>query len=64
MYNDSKIDPKTNKPDIILDYNAKIDGMDTVDKMCLIYYVSGSRRWPPAVFFHLLNSAEIKSHFI
>ncbi|CAH1988902.1 unnamed protein product [Acanthoscelides obtectus] len=62
MHDDSTIDPYTNKPEIILDYNMTKGGVDTVDKMCNTYSVGRrTKRWPLAFFFQLLNIAGINS---
>lgn len=65
MHDDSAIDPETNKPIIILDYNSHKGGVDTVDKMCSAYSVSRrTRRWPLVVFFQLLNISGINSQIL
>ncbi|CAH1965874.1 unnamed protein product [Acanthoscelides obtectus] len=65
MHDDSTIDPYTNKPEIILDYNMTKGGVDTVDKMCNTYSVGRrTKRWPLAFFFQLLNIAGINSQIL
>lgn len=44
MHNDSKLDPETNKPDIISDYDANSGGIDTVDKIFMNYSSSRNNR--------------------
>lgn len=62
MHDEGSIDTVTNKPDIILDYNANKGGVDTVDKMCGAFSVSRrTRRWPLVIFFQLMNIASINS---
>lgn len=34
MHNDDKVDPETQKPDIILSYNDTKGGVDVVDRLC------------------------------
>ena len=44
------------KPEIILDYNAKKGGVDTVDQMIDTYRVkAATRRWPKIVFYTIKN---------
>lgn len=65
MHDDAAIDPDTNKPEIILDYNITKGGVDTVDKMCNTYSVGRrTRRWPLAFVFQLLNIAGINSQIL
>lgn len=65
MHDDGAIDPVSNKPDIILQYNATKGGVDTVDKMCSTYSVGRrTRRWPLAIFFQLINIAGINSQLL
>ena len=64
-HDDDKIDPETQKPDIILDYNKNKGGVDTVDQLCNTYSVARkTRRWPLAVFFSLLNIGGINAFVI
>ena len=47
LHNDDKVDEKTQKPEIITDYNKTKGGVDTVDQLCKTYTVKRStRRWP------------------
>lgn len=65
MHDDSAINPETNKPEIIMDYNATKGGVDTVDKMCNTYSVNRrTRRWPLVIFFQLANIAGINSQIL
>lgn len=65
MHCDAAIDPVTNKPDIIMDYNSCKGGVDTVDKMCGTYSVlRRTRRWPLVLFFQLVNIAGINSQIL
>lgn len=62
MYEDSAISPDTNKPEMIMDYNAAKGGVDTVDKICNTYSVNRrTRRWPVVIFFQSLNIWGINS---
>ncbi|XP_060868067.1 uncharacterized protein LOC132943205 [Metopolophium dirhodum] len=65
MYHDSKIDVKTHKPEIIMDYNCTKGGVDTVDKMCAAYSVSRiTKRWPLVIFYSLMNIAGINAQVL
>lgn len=65
MHDDGEIDPETNKPTIILDYNSNKGGVDTVDKMCATYSVNRRcRRYPLVIFFQILNISGINSQVL
>ncbi|XP_031328287.1 piggyBac transposable element-derived protein 4-like [Photinus pyralis] len=65
LYNADEIDPTTNKPQVIMDYNATKGGVDTVDKMCASYSVSRiTRRCPCVIFYSFMNIAEINAHVL
>ncbi|HGJ5890475.1 MAG TPA: hypothetical protein ACHBZA_03745, partial [Arsenophonus apicola] len=65
MHQSLDIDAETQKPQIILDYNATKGAVDTVDRMCSQYSVSRiSKRWPLALFFILLNIAGINAQIL
>ncbi|XP_063931144.1 piggyBac transposable element-derived protein 4-like [Zophobas morio] len=65
MHHDDCIDRNTNKPDMIMDYNATKGGVDSVDKLCAAYDCArNTRRWPMVVFYSLLNIAGINSLII
>uniref|UniRef100_A0A1B6CEU0 PiggyBac transposable element-derived protein domain-containing protein n=1 Tax=Clastoptera arizonana TaxID=38151 RepID=A0A1B6CEU0_9HEMI len=65
MHDTKTIDPVTNKPDIILDYNKTKGGVDTCDKMCAAYSVSRvTRRWPQAIFYVLMNISGINARVL
>ena len=65
MHQSLDIDAETQKPQIILDYNATKRAVDTVDRMCSQYSVSRiSKRWPLALFFILLNIAGINAQIL
>lgn len=60
-----EIDGATNKPNITLDYNKTKGAVDTVDQICASYSTQRiTRRWPLAVFFRILDIAEINSQII
>lgn len=62
MHDNALIDPETNKPEIILDYNMTKGGVDTVDQMCGSYNVSRvNKRWPLQLFFSFMNVAGINA---
>ncbi|XP_046399025.1 piggyBac transposable element-derived protein 4-like [Ischnura elegans] len=51
IHHDKKIDSKTNKPAIIMDYNRGKIGVDIVDKMCSSYNCQrNTNRWPVVIF--------------
>ena len=53
------------KPDTILVYNAHKVGVDSVNQMAKKYSTkAGSRRWPVAVFFNILDLAAINAHIV
>jgi hypothetical protein len=53
------------KPDSILYYNANKCGVDMLDAMCRqMSTKAGTRRWPLAVFFNILDMAGINSWII
>lgn len=65
MHQDQKIDETTNKPDIIMDYNAHKAGVDALDQLCANYTVSRrTRRWPMAIFNTILNIVGINAMII
>lgn len=65
MHDEAHIDASSNKPEIIMDYNATKGGVDTVDKLCATYSVKRiTRRWPCAIFFSLLNIAGINAQVL
>ena len=64
-HDDDKIDPATNKPQMILDYNKYKGGVDTVDQLCGNFtVVRKTTRWTMAIFFALLNIAGINSQVL
>lgn len=65
MHFDDKIDASTNKPDMIMDYNASKGGVDCVDKLCAAYDCArNTKRWPMVLFYSLLNVTGINSFVI
>ncbi|KAG6465263.1 hypothetical protein O3G_MSEX015034 [Manduca sexta] len=62
MHNKEEINPVTQKPVIIDDYNATKGGVDTFDKMIHNYTTARStRRWPLRFFFGMLDQAGVNS---
>lgn len=62
MHYNKDVNPHTNKPVIIDDYNATKGGVDTFDKMMHSYSTArGTRRWPLRFFFGMLDQAGINS---
>lgn len=65
MHDTGVIDLETQKPEIILDYNATKGGVDTVDQMCGTYAVKRiSRRWPLIIFFSIMDMAGINAQIL
>lgn len=65
MHYDDKIDTRTNKPEMIMDYNATKGGVDCVDKLCAAYNCArNTRRWPMVIFYSLLNVTGINSYVV
>ncbi|XP_022093378.1 piggyBac transposable element-derived protein 4-like isoform X3 [Acanthaster planci] len=65
MHHDTETHPTSKKPDILTYYNATKAGVHTFDQMCSVYNCARiTRRWPMAVFYHLLNCAAINSFII
>lgn len=61
----SLIDKETNKPDLVLHYEATKDAVDSIDQLCNIYSVARrSRRWYVALFFALMNIAGINAQIL
>ncbi|KAJ8951921.1 hypothetical protein NQ314_007629 [Rhamnusium bicolor] len=59
---DDKIDPESEKPMMIVDYNNTKYGVDVVDQMCASHSVArNSRRWPLTVFFNMMNIGGINT---
>lgn len=65
MHDNGIIDENTQKPEIIMVYNASKGGVGTVDKMCETYNVArGTNRWPMVIFYSVMNVAGINSYVI
>ncbi|KAG8237164.1 hypothetical protein J437_LFUL016649 [Ladona fulva] len=68
MHKEIAIDASTDekqKPEIITFYNSTKCGVDTEDEVCETYSVErNTRRWPVAVFYHLLNTSGINAFII
>jgi hypothetical protein len=65
MHDDEVIDPGSNKPNIILDYNRNKGGVAVVDQLCSTYTVSRKTyRWPMSLFYAFLKVAGINSRIL
>jgi len=65
MHDDEGIDPGSNKPNIILDYNRNKGGVAVVDQLCSTYTVSRKTyRWPMSLFYAFLKVAGINSRIL
>ncbi len=68
MHHSNTIDSESNeekKPEIVTFYNATKGGVDQNDQMCASYNVGRrTRRWPVAIFFHLINTIGINAMVI
>ncbi|EFN89668.1 hypothetical protein EAI_10628 [Harpegnathos saltator] len=64
-HHDADIDPRTNRPVIVEDYNAAKDAMDAIERTRAMYSVSRrTTRWPLAVFFALLDVAGMNAQVL
>ncbi|XP_062400077.1 piggyBac transposable element-derived protein 4-like isoform X1 [Sardina pilchardus] len=53
------------RPNTISHYNSTKVGVDVMDQMARLYSVKGgTRRWPVAVFYNLLDLAAINAHIL
>lgn len=65
MHDSGVTDEATQKPEIILDYNATKGAVDTVDQMCGSYSVARkTRRWPLVIFYALLDITGINAQIL
>ncbi|XP_035272145.1 piggyBac transposable element-derived protein 4-like [Anguilla anguilla] len=66
MHKTVSIDTDAKKlPETIAHYNATKMGVDVLDQMARLYSVKGgSRRWPVAVFYNILDLAAINAHVL
>ena len=65
MHNDDKLDDKTKKPEIIMEYNRTKGGVDSVDQLCHKYTVKRpTRRWPMCVFYGILDIAAVNTFIV
>lgn len=63
LHNDDIVDPDTNKPNIILDYNKTKGGVDTLDKLVRTYTCKRkTKRWPMVLFFNMIDIAGIAAY--
>ncbi|KAL6478191.1 hypothetical protein MHYP_G00140260 [Metynnis hypsauchen] len=57
-------DDRKRKPNKVIDYNRMKCGVDIMDQKVRAYTVhAGTRRWPVAVFYNLLDLAAMNVHF-
>lgn len=53
------------KPNTVTDYNSCKSGVDAMDQMVREYTVrSGTRRWPVAVFYNMVDIAALNAHVL
>nr|XP_012230277.1 PREDICTED: uncharacterized protein LOC105676739 [Linepithema humile] len=65
MHRQAEINPRTNVPAIIEEYNAAKDAVDVVEQTCATYSVSKmTKRWPLAAFFALLDIAGLNAQIL
>ena len=58
MHHTPYTDVRSGKPEIISFYNATKSGVDTLDQKCSNYSANRrTRRWPLAVFYHIMAEA-------
>lgn len=61
----AKINPRTNVPMTVEEYNAAKNAVDVVEQTCATYSVSkATRRWPLAAFFALLDIAGLNAQIL
>ncbi|GLV40940.1 hypothetical protein CBL_08514 [Carabus blaptoides fortunei] len=65
LHKDAAIDKESGdaqKAELLIFCNMTKDGVDTNDKLCATYNVGRrTRRWPVAIFFHLINVCAINA---
>lgn len=65
MHRSEFTDKGNNKPEIISFYNATKSGVDTLDYKCSNYSTNRrTRRWPLAIFCHLISLSCANSHVV
>lgn len=66
IHHDLRIDIKTKKPEIIIDYTIKTEGgVDTDDQISAAYSVSRiTKRWPFVIFYSLINISGINAQVL
>ncbi|KAM9487157.1 uncharacterized protein Hap1MRO34_007004 [Clarias gariepinus] len=66
MYNIVEIgDNRKRKPNTVTDYNTMKCGVDIMDQKVRQYTVrAGTRRWPVAVFYNLIDMAAMNAHVL
>ncbi|XP_027864911.1 uncharacterized protein LOC114139283 [Xiphophorus couchianus] len=58
-------DTTKRKPNTVTDYNKTKCGVDVMDQMVREYSVrAGTRRWPVAVFYNLIDMAALNAHVL
>uniref|UniRef100_A0AAR2K205 PiggyBac transposable element-derived protein domain-containing protein n=1 Tax=Pygocentrus nattereri TaxID=42514 RepID=A0AAR2K205_PYGNA len=58
-------DTQKKKPNTVTDYNSLQCGVDVMDQMVRKYTVrSGTRRWPVAVFYNLIDISALNAHVL
>ncbi|KAL6473223.1 hypothetical protein MHYP_G00194110 [Metynnis hypsauchen] len=58
-------DTQKKKPNTVTDYNSLKCGVDVMDQMVRKYTVrSGTRRWPVAVFYNLIDISALNAHVL
>ena len=56
---------ETKKPQMILDYNATKEGVDTADQLLHTYTVKrGTRRWPMVLFYNMIDVSALNAYII
>lgn len=65
MHSSEFTDKNNDKPEVISFYNATKSGVDTLDYKCSIYSANRrTRRWPLAIFYHLISLSCANSHIL
>lgn len=65
MHPDGSVNANSQKPEMILSYNATKGSVDTFDQMCQNMNCGRkTARWPLCFFYNMLNIASINSYIV
>ncbi|KAF2892011.1 hypothetical protein ILUMI_14162 [Ignelater luminosus] len=58
-------DSEKKKPQMIIDYNKRMSGVDTIDKLVQTYIVKRqTKRWPVTVFYNMIHASVLNLHYM